>query len=140
MWRGFGVRVTVRVRVRGRGRGRGRVRGRVRVRVAAAAAYVESRPERAWVPARPKRLSGRGWLKLMHGWPSTIWHSLHRASRSARWSRDSVEIVSRWTRPEFAYWILHAGVSVTEKPEVKLHARCKAEAWFDERWARLTDS
>ena len=134
------VRVRVTVRVRVRGRGRGRVRGRVRGR-AAAAAYVESRPERAWVPARPKRLR---WPRLVeaHAWLAepTIWHSLHRASRSARWSRDSVEIVSRWPTPEFAYWVLHAGVSVTEKPEVKLHAHCKAEAWFDERWARLTDS
>jgi hypothetical protein len=32
------------------------------------------------------------------------------------------------------------GVSVTEKPEVKLHALCKAEAWFEERWIRLTDA
>lgn len=29
------------------------------------------------------------------------------------------------------------GVSVTDKPEVKLHALCKAESWFEERWARL---
>ena len=43
-------------------------------------------------------------------------------------------------RPAFAYLVPHTGVSVTEKPEVKLHALCKAEAWFDERWARLTDS
>ena len=32
------------------------------------------------------------------------------------------------------------GVSVTEKTEVKLHALCKAEAWFEERWVRLTDA
>lgn len=27
--------------------------------------------------------------------------------------------------------------TVTDKPEVKLHALCKAESWFEERWARL---
>ena len=32
------------------------------------------------------------------------------------------------------------GVSVTEKPEVNLHALCKAEAWFEERWVRLADT
>ena len=30
------------------------------------------------------------------------------------------------------------GVSVVEKAEVKLHALCSAEAWFEERWVRLT--
>ena len=30
------------------------------------------------------------------------------------------------------------GASVVEKAEVKLHALCKAEAWFEERWVRLT--
>ena len=30
------------------------------------------------------------------------------------------------------------GVSVVEKAEVKLHALCNAEAWFEERWVRLT--
>jgi len=29
------------------------------------------------------------------------------------------------------------GVSVTEKPEIKLHALCQAESWFEERWMRL---
>ena len=30
------------------------------------------------------------------------------------------------------------GVSVVEKAEVKMHALCNAEAWFEERWVRLT--
>ena len=30
------------------------------------------------------------------------------------------------------------GASVVEKAEVKQHALCEAEAWFEERWVRLT--